>query len=129
VIVECQIIPSEISFETLALIDRFRPFGIGNPKPKFYLENLTISDVQIIGAGKNHLSLSFIELPKIKCLLWNFQGIINVEPQVGDVITPVFSISKNVWKERESIQIIIDTFIKMENESENVNCEEYVKDL
>ena len=129
IIVECQIAPSEISFETLTLIDRFRPFGIGNPKPKFYLENLTISQVQIIGVMKNHLSISFFELPKIKCLLWNFQDILGGEPQVGDIVTPVFSISKNVWKEHESIQIIIDTFIKMENESENVNCEEYVKDL
>lgn len=73
--VETIISPTEISLETLETIDRFRPFGIGNRKPIFLIENLTIAKADTIGKDKNHLSFQFEELPDIKCLLWNFDAI------------------------------------------------------
>lgn len=128
-IVECEIQPEEINFETLNTIELFRPFGIGNPKPKFLLPALTVSQAQTIGNGKNHLSLSFFELPNIKCLLWNYKNILGEEPHVGDILSPVCTLSKNTWKEKESIQLILETFLNIENKNEIVNSEECVKDL
>jgi single-stranded-DNA-specific exonuclease len=64
--VECVLTPNNVSLDTLTIIDRFRPFGIGNMKPLFLLENLTIREVREIGTEKNHLSLSFSEMPHIK---------------------------------------------------------------
>jgi single-stranded-DNA-specific exonuclease len=44
------ILPLElVSLETLKMIDRFRPFGIGNRKPLFLLENLTLKEIKYIG--------------------------------------------------------------------------------
>lgn len=65
----------QINLETLAVIDQFRPFGIGNRKPLWIIENLTISQIKMIGKEKNHLSIEFDEMPKIKSLLWNFETI------------------------------------------------------
>ncbi len=70
--VECVLDPKDVSLTTLDMIDRFRPFGIGNMKPLFLLENLTVSEVKVIGKEQNHLSLIFAELPSTKCLLWNY---------------------------------------------------------
>jgi single-stranded-DNA-specific exonuclease len=75
-LVECSLFPHEVSQDTITLLDSFRPFGIGNPKPKFYIDNLTVTRIDRIGQEKNHLSLSFSELPGIKCLLWNFSEIL-----------------------------------------------------
>lgn len=64
--IECALRTDDVSLDTLDSIDRFRPFGIGNTKPLFLLENLTIRDVREIGTEKNHLTLTFAEIPNIK---------------------------------------------------------------
>lgn len=73
--VEAIIDPSEVHLENLNLIHQFRPFGIGNPKPLWMIENLTISEVNLIGKEKNHLSVKFLEIGEVKALLWNFLSI------------------------------------------------------
>lgn len=73
--VEAIIHPEQVSLETLSSIDRFRPFGIGNPKPLWMLEDLTISEANLIGKEKNHLSLKFSETGNTKALIWNFASI------------------------------------------------------
>ena len=72
----------DVSLTTLDMIDTFRPFGIGNQKPLFLLENLTISEVKQIGKEKNHLSLIFAELPNVKCLLWNYAELFPADPAI-----------------------------------------------
>jgi single-stranded-DNA-specific exonuclease len=40
-------------------IEKLAPFGTGNPKPVFYLQNIMISGVKCFGKEKNHLELCF----------------------------------------------------------------------
>lgn len=47
--VECIISPESLHLKTLKTIDRFRPFGIGNPKPPFLLQDVTITECRTIG--------------------------------------------------------------------------------
>lgn len=47
--VECPLLPAHITVATLEHIDRFRPFGIGNPKPLFLLEDVTIASSKPLG--------------------------------------------------------------------------------
>ena len=115
-LVECELFPNEINFETFTMIESFRPFGIGNPKPKFYLEWLTITRIDTIGKEKNHLSLSFLELPGMKCLFWNFQDSLKTLPGIWDIVSPIMSLAKNTWNNMESLQLMCDTFIKIDNE-------------
>ena len=51
--------------ESLDVIDRFRPFGIGNRKPLFLLKDVTISECQYLGKDKSHLSLRCAENPVV----------------------------------------------------------------
>ena len=113
--VECIVNPEDISLETLDIIDRFRPFGIGNMKPLFLLENLTIQEVRILWKESNHLSITFLEIPKIKCLLWNFQEIFGWKewkaPTSWDILSPIVWLERNIWNGKESIQIMIKTLL------------------
>lgn len=68
--VECCLPPSELTLENLDVIDRFRPYGIGNPKPLFLLEEMTITECRVIGSEGDHLSLRFAEKPDVKLLYW-----------------------------------------------------------
>jgi single-stranded-DNA-specific exonuclease len=110
--VECTLSPTDISLDSLDTIDRFRPFGIGNQKPLFLMENLTVKEMKIIGREGNHLSLSFIEIPSIKCLLWNFSELMSESPQVGDILSPIFTLERNMWNGRESVQLMIENFLE-----------------
>jgi single-stranded-DNA-specific exonuclease len=49
----------EVNWDFYRQIEKLSPFGIGNPKPIFLLENLEITDAGEFGKEKNHLSLSF----------------------------------------------------------------------
>ena len=46
---------SEISFDLLRLLERFEPYGTGNPKPKFYTAPLQVVASERIGKEKNHV--------------------------------------------------------------------------
>lgn len=73
--IESIITPESINLETLRIIDDFRPFGIGNRKPTWMMKDITISEVNLIGKEKNHLSLKFHQIPGVKALLWNFSEV------------------------------------------------------
>lgn len=53
--VNCQI--SEVSLEALSEIDQLKPFGTGNPKPAFQLQNVQALEARKIGADKTHLKM------------------------------------------------------------------------
>ncbi len=49
----------EVNWETFRSIEKFAPFGLGNPKPLFLFENIKISNFKLFGKEKNHLELKF----------------------------------------------------------------------
>lgn len=48
---------SEINFDNYRLIEKMAPFGEGNPKPIFLLEDVFVSRVSQFGKEKNHLNV------------------------------------------------------------------------
>lgn len=48
-----------IDWNLVSLLDRFRPFGTGNPKPIFFLSNLEVENSRAFGNGGIHLEISF----------------------------------------------------------------------
>ena len=69
--VECRLAPQDVNTSTLKILEKFRPFGIGNRKPLFLLENLSITDWKYLGKEQKHLSFSAKEIPGVKCIVWN----------------------------------------------------------
>jgi single-stranded-DNA-specific exonuclease len=69
--VECRIDPKDMKEESLDMIDRFRPFGIGNRKPLFLLEDVTIIEAKPLGKEGKHLALRCQENSEVKMILWN----------------------------------------------------------
>lgn len=49
----------ELSFETLAELEKLQPFGMANPKPTFYASSVTINSLRSMGDG-SHANLSLI---------------------------------------------------------------------
>jgi len=48
-----------ITPDLLRLLERFEPYGQGNPRPKFLTRRVTLAALQTMGAEKNHLRFTF----------------------------------------------------------------------
>lgn len=62
--VECILDPeTDFTLENLNVIDRYRPFGIGNRKPLFLLQDETILEARPLGKEGRHLELRLASAP------------------------------------------------------------------
>lgn len=108
--IECSLPSTEITIKTLEDIDHFRPFGIGNPKPLFILENITIASTKPLGQEEKHLSITISENPALKFLLWNASDKkSHLIP--GNILSLIIEIDRNEWKWKVSVQIIVRDII------------------
>ena len=108
--VECLLDPKDISLQTLSIIDQFRPFGIGNPKPLFLMEDVTITECRTIGSDGTHLSLRIAENPEVKLMYWRGSENKHIL-DVGNIVSLVIEIERNEWNGKISPQGIVKTIV------------------
>ncbi|MBC7504079.1 DHH family phosphoesterase [Candidatus Gracilibacteria bacterium] len=108
--IECPLLPADITVATLEHIDHFRPFGIGNPKPLFILENVTIASSKPLGQEDKHLSISIYENPSLRLLLWN-AGDKKAQLANGNIVSLIIEIDRNEWKGKVSVQVVVRDLI------------------
>lgn len=58
-VIDAKISINDINEENYKVIEKMAPFGMGNPKPVFLLDDLEIFEAKEFGKEKNHLELSF----------------------------------------------------------------------
>jgi len=58
--IDAQISLDDIDERFVRTIDTFAPFGMGNPKPLFEIQNATPTDVIVFGKTNNHTKLKFM---------------------------------------------------------------------
>lgn len=109
--IECELPVSAITQELNAAISSLSPFGVGNPEPVFYSE-VVIKEVRLIGREGKHL--------KLKLSSTNDQGLKTNdyleavgfgmgerlgELQIGQAIDVAYTLDKNEWNGRVSLQL------------------------
>ncbi|WP_062355555.1 single-stranded-DNA-specific exonuclease RecJ [Bacillus kwashiorkori] len=52
---------SDITVESVEQIQLLAPFGMGNPKPKLLIDQITIPNLRKVGANANHLKISMTD--------------------------------------------------------------------
>ena len=57
--IEAKISINDVNIENYNIIEKLAPYGVGNPKPIFLFEKLTIKEIKEFGKEKNHLELGF----------------------------------------------------------------------
>lgn len=58
---DCELAPRDITWALYDEIEKFAPFGEGNPRPKFLIKNLIVKNISIVGNGNKHLKLALSE--------------------------------------------------------------------
>lgn len=106
---------SEVDWEIYDWVQKFAPFGQGNPSPLFFLKDLEIIEMRTVGNGNKHLKLELgtrnWELgtgKKFQAIGFN-HGIRYDEFKIGDRVDIVFELIVNEWNRTRNLELkIID---------------------
>ncbi|BCU81350.1 single-stranded-DNA-specific exonuclease RecJ [Polycladomyces abyssicola] len=55
--VEYELTPDQVSVELIEQLEHLAPFGVGNPTPRFRVTGAGLSQIQLMGADRNHVKL------------------------------------------------------------------------
>jgi len=106
-IIEAEINPSDINWQFYEEIEKFKPFGEGNPEPIFILKNIEFTELYGVGKEEKHLKLHFDHQAKeIKAIGFNLGKLIN-KTQDKKTIDLVCRLKKNYWNGRCDLELEI----------------------
>lgn len=106
---EAQLSPSDINLETLRLQSLLEPFGVGNPKPRFLIEGLSLASMRTVGAAAQHLQAQF----KAGALIVSSIGFglshFAKTYKVGDTVDVAAELLEDAWNGHRGVKLrIID---------------------
>ncbi len=97
-----------IDFELLELLESFEPYGEANPRPKFLIKEAHILDIKTFGSDKSHSKITLKLNPNdhktLELIL--FRKVL--EMPKNRAITCSYTINKNEFNNRLSIQLLIN---------------------
>lgn len=110
-LIDAHVSIDDVNEDNYKVIEKMAPFGMGNPKPVFMLENIEIFEVKEFGKEKNHLELSFKNSKgkTIKAISFfktrnDYDG---VELASGNKICLIANFEKNNFAGREELRMRI----------------------
>lgn len=97
----------DISVEAAKLLEGLEPFGAGNEKPVFALENVRVYAADTMGADGRHLRLRISTGDKIINCAGFSMGELAKELNAGDNVSIAFNMDINRFRGAENVQLII----------------------
>ena len=97
----------DISVEAAKLLEGLEPFGAGNEKPVFALENARVYAADTMGADGRHLRLRILTGDKIINCAGFSMGELAKELNAGDNVSIAFNMDINRFRGAENVQLII----------------------
>jgi single-stranded-DNA-specific exonuclease len=106
-------IPTDlISLDLVEEISQLEPFGIGNEEPVFCVRGLGIAGMDIVGRDGQHLSLRLFDGKNFYKAIYFGGAFLTKEINMGDKIDLAFSVNKNVYKDKVSVDLVVKDVIK-----------------
>ncbi|MFA5536202.1 MAG: single-stranded-DNA-specific exonuclease RecJ [Bacillota bacterium] len=96
--------------DQLALLE---PFGYGNPRPTFGIQNAFLKNCRFVGKNNNHLKCKVLwEKAELDGIGFNMGGLANDEFDFSEPVDLAFSMEKNNWNGHSKIQLVLEDFKK-----------------
>lgn len=113
--VDAEIALEDVNWDLYDVLDKFKPFGVGNEKPRYAAYGVTVVGIEPVGADGKHLRLLVKhKTPKIKKTIgWNLCRENDEKTnwgkalRTGDKIDLVFEIDVNEWNGNRELQMTI----------------------
>ena len=103
IFIECELEVPDINFENLKIIEKFKPFGMGNPQPLFLTHGMLVEDVRRVGPQNEHLKLQVEGLGTIGFGMGNRAAMI----RPGNLVDLVFSLEEDNYNGNGNLQLKI----------------------
>jgi len=102
----------EVDWKFLKVVEKFEPFGMGNPKPVFLIKDLEVSEVKMFGNGSIHMRIDFKKdngkvLSAIAFFMKN-EGVFEIKK--GDRIDLLASVERSTFKGYDELRLKIVDF-------------------
>ena len=111
---------SDVNEDLYEALQKLRPFGVGNPQPKFLTANLSVVNALNMGADGRHLKLKLQAENKVLLDAVAFSaGEEWKKIKVGDKIDLVYYVDRNEWNGRREMQLKI---VDMHNAKPRTNA-------
>lgn len=107
-VVDAVIDPSLLTKKTIKLLNKFEPFGLGNPRPVLALKDCAVVKAMSMGKDKKHLKLALRIDPDSYGMLdavgWSM-GSLSDKILQNKQLDLAFNLELNNWNGRESVQL------------------------
>ncbi|ADV45278.1 single-stranded-DNA-specific exonuclease RecJ [Nitratifractor salsuginis] len=96
-----------LGWELYRLLERFEPYGEGNPRPKFITRGVSVESLRVLGSEGQHFKVLLSdgtfrqEAIQFRC---------SALPETGDRIDLVYTLNENRFNGRSTLQLLIDKF-------------------
>ncbi len=111
VTIDARIPLDKLDWELQRHLEKFEPFGIGNPEPTFLTENISIVGVVPVGATGKHIRLMVqSDSPQIKKMMGFGMSEFLDDLQAGKKINSVVCLSVNEWNGARELQYTLQDF-------------------
>lgn len=100
---DCAVTTLELNCENFAQIKKIAPFGAGNPEPIFYLPNVEIKNLRLIGKKRQHLKfwLTNSELEVVGFNFGEFAPKIKTKQRLDLAVT----LTENSWNQQVKLEL------------------------
>lgn len=115
--IDAELSLTDVNWDLYDVLDKFKPFGQCNEKPRYLAKGVTVHTMKCVGNGSHHLSMMVKHnSPKIhKTIGWGLCGSdknpdsIDWTKQVGsgDLVDIVFEVDVNEWNGNRELQLTI----------------------
>lgn len=97
-----------INFQLLEILERFEPYGEGNPRPRFLIREADVVTVKLFGSDQSHsrLELRPSRLSPKTLELIAFRR--TLECPENKKMSCSYTVNKNEWNGRVSIQLMVE---------------------
>ncbi len=106
---------NEISYETIDDLEKLEPHGMGNPKPVFIYNNLSIDNIRMLGKQKEHIKLVLHDGTRtFEALAFRvLDKYVDLRSQ--DKLDLVMTLGKNSFRGIDTIQFMIKDIRRLES--------------
>jgi single-stranded-DNA-specific exonuclease len=99
----------ELGFNFLKQVNRFKPFGMWNPKPLFMIENLQYEKLEFLWKGRDHIRFNTKEWYKIFWFfMWDHYD--EIKRSWGRV-SIIFDLSEDSWMWKKNLMLKLEDII------------------
>ena len=100
---------NELGFNFLKQVNRFKPFGMWNPKPLFMIENLQYEKLEFLWKGRDHIRFNTKEWYKIFWFfMWDHYDEIK---RSSGRVSIIFDLSEDSWMGKKNLMLKLEDII------------------